>query len=230
MVPGFNHNVKYRDRIFHCQTEDSGIGNPHIITHLFVGGNILATKKTSYADIVKTDRLEEVVTELMQEQHKEMLKKLLGGSFDASIEERSANAAHLNGPAPLNVEAGAQNRVSVLAPGKQQQAHQKKAPDAAAKKPAPPPQPELAMSTTAPQAVPKKPVAPPPPVQQQQPVAAAAPLDGDVPQEVLDAQKLKVQPKPKEVPASGTIFGEDLISEKSLDEVILSYLSQEADR
>src|SRR5438105_972990 len=109
MVPGFNHNVKYRGGIFHCQTEDSGIGNPHIITHLFVGGNILATKKTSYADIVKTDRLEEVVSELMQEQHKEMLKKLLSGQYDSAIELRSAGAAHLNGPAPLNQEEGGQN-------------------------------------------------------------------------------------------------------------------------
>ena len=50
-----------------------------------------------------------------------------------------------------------------------------------------------------------------------------------LPQEVLDARNLPVVPKMKEAPAE-TIFGEDLISEKSLDEVILSYLAQEADR
>ena len=226
MVPGFNHNVKYRGRIFHCQTEDSGIGNPHIITHLFVGGNILATKKTSYADIVKTDRLEEVVSELMQEQHKEILKKLLSGSFDGSIEERSANAGHLNGPAPLNVEAGAQNRVSMLGPSKAE------APRAAAK-PAATPAVPAASAAVAQQAKPIPQVAVPTTAPQVAAAAAKAAAAGAavaVPQEVLDAQKLKVAPKPKEAPATGTIFGEDLISEKSLDEVILSYLSQEADR
>ncbi len=41
MVPGFNHNVKYKGQVFHVQTEDSGVENPHIITHLFLGGNIV---------------------------------------------------------------------------------------------------------------------------------------------------------------------------------------------
>ena len=49
MVVGFNHNINYKGRVYHVQTEDSGIGNPHLITHLFVGGNILASKKSSYA-------------------------------------------------------------------------------------------------------------------------------------------------------------------------------------
>ena len=50
-VTGFNHNIKHKGKIYHIQTEDSGIDAAHIITHLFVGGNILASKKTSYADI-----------------------------------------------------------------------------------------------------------------------------------------------------------------------------------
>jgi hypothetical protein len=45
-----------------------------------------------------------------------------------------------------------------------------------------------------------------------------------LPPEVLAARALKVQPKINEVGAE-TLFGEDLISEKSLDEVILSYLA-----
>jgi hypothetical protein len=37
-VTGFNHNIKYKGKVYHVQTEDSGVNNPHIITHLFVGG------------------------------------------------------------------------------------------------------------------------------------------------------------------------------------------------
>jgi len=82
MLPGFNHNIKHNGRIYHVQTEDSGVSNPHIITHLFVGGNILATKKTSYADIVNADNLTVVVRELMEEQHKAMLRNLVNGVYD----------------------------------------------------------------------------------------------------------------------------------------------------
>lgn len=82
MLPGYNHNVKYHDQIYHIQTEDSGVDNPHIITLLYIGGNILARRKTSYADIIKNENLNEVVRELMQEQHKQMLRDLKGGVFD----------------------------------------------------------------------------------------------------------------------------------------------------
>src|SRR5512142_786833 len=82
MVVGFNHNIKHKGKMYHIQTEDSGLENPHIITHLFVGGNILASKKTSYADIVGADNLAAVVRELRDEQHKEMLRNLINGVYD----------------------------------------------------------------------------------------------------------------------------------------------------
>src|SRR5215210_5218822 len=82
-VTGFNHNIKHKGKVYHVQTEDSGVSNPHLITHLFVGGNILASKKTSYADILNADNLSDVVRELMEEQHKEMLRNLINGVYDS---------------------------------------------------------------------------------------------------------------------------------------------------
>ncbi|ACH37309.1 hypothetical protein Gbem_0278 [Citrifermentans bemidjiense Bem] len=85
MVVGFNHNIRYKGELFHVQTEDSGIANPHIITLLYRGGTILASAKTSYADIIKTEQLELVVESIMKEQHKEMMRRLKNGEFDARI-------------------------------------------------------------------------------------------------------------------------------------------------
>ncbi|WP_183362597.1 hypothetical protein [Geomonas limicola] len=85
MVLGFNHNIRYKGELFHVQTEDSGLANPHIITLLYLGGTILCSKKTSYADIIKTEQLEQVVESIMKEQHKEMMRRLKGGEFDARI-------------------------------------------------------------------------------------------------------------------------------------------------
>ena len=82
MVLGFNHNIMYKGKVFHVQTEDSGIANPHIITLLYRGGVILSSTKTSYADILKVENLEEVVAELMKEQHKDMMRRLKTGEFD----------------------------------------------------------------------------------------------------------------------------------------------------
>lgn len=82
MVLGFNHNVMYKGEVFHVQTEDSGVNNPHIITLLYKGGVILCSKKTSYADILKMENLEVVVEELMKEQHKDLMRRLKTGEFD----------------------------------------------------------------------------------------------------------------------------------------------------
>ena len=85
MVVGFNHNFRYQGEVYHIQTEDSGIKSPNIVTLLYQGGTILASKKTSYADIAKVDNLEQVVEELMKEQHKNMLRSLKAGEFDEVI-------------------------------------------------------------------------------------------------------------------------------------------------
>jgi len=102
MVVGFNHNVMYKGEVFHIQTEDSGLANPHIITLLYRGGTILASKKTSYADIIKIESLDQVVEELMKEQHKEMLRGLKAGQFD----ERAFGPR----PATSQAPAGEQNK------------------------------------------------------------------------------------------------------------------------
>jgi hypothetical protein len=90
---GHNHNVMYKGEVYHVQTEDSGIKNPHIITLLYQGGTILSSKKTSYADIVTFENLDQLVDELMKEQHKGMLRGLKGGDFDGKIAAMNAPPA-----------------------------------------------------------------------------------------------------------------------------------------
>jgi hypothetical protein len=180
-VTGFNHNVKHKGKVYHVQTEDSGVSNPHIITHLFVGGNILASKKTSYADLVKAENLAELVREMMEEQHKEMLRNLINGVYDKIGPGKSYQ------PGQLGTEEDA----------KQVQLQQGVAA-------------AMGIPTSSP------PVAKPP--------VPSAPL----PPEVVAARNLPEPPKINDLGAE-TLFGEDLISEKSLDEVILSYLSGDGD-
>lgn len=104
MVVGFNHNFSYKGQVYHVQTEDSGIKNPHIITLLYRGGTILASKKTAYADIIKVDNLEVVVEELMKSQHREMLRLLKNGDFDEllGVPQTTAKVA-VPSPAPAKV-------------------------------------------------------------------------------------------------------------------------------
>ncbi|MBL9027037.1 MAG: hypothetical protein JNL21_32875 [Myxococcales bacterium] len=84
---GFNNNVRHKGRVFHIQTEDSGVKHPHIITHLFAdGGRILKSTKTSYAEFLEDQELPKKVRALMQEQHKAMFIALRAGKFDHMID------------------------------------------------------------------------------------------------------------------------------------------------
>src|ERR1700743_1193448 len=84
---GYNNNVRHKGKVFHIQTEDSGVKYGHIITHLFMdGGRILKSVKTSYAEYVDNDRMGEIVREMMKQQHKAMFIALRAGKFDAIIE------------------------------------------------------------------------------------------------------------------------------------------------
>jgi hypothetical protein len=81
-ILGYNHNVRFRGIVFHIQTEDSGITNPHVFTHLFHGGVIISTRKLVY----DPDANDEAVKALMQAQHKAVMKDLKRGTFDDKID------------------------------------------------------------------------------------------------------------------------------------------------
>jgi len=168
MLPGYNHNVNYKGTVFHIQTEDSGTENPHVITLLYIKGNIVARKKQTYADIVKHEKMEDVVRELMQEMHKAMLRDLKNGAFDTHalvLQAQGKPAA----PAPAKPPTGA--RVT----------------------------PPAQASAQPPQLAP--------------PTFAEKPAEKTI--TLKEGEELRDE----------DIFGADIISNKSLDEVILSYLA-----
>lgn len=84
-LTGYNHNLKYKGRIYHVQTEDSGLSSPHVFTHLFFDGTIIATKKTDYHDVAQAQDWADKVRKIMQGSHKDMMKGLLKGNFDEKI-------------------------------------------------------------------------------------------------------------------------------------------------
>jgi hypothetical protein len=189
---GYNTNVRHKGKVFHIQTEDSGIQKPHVMTHLFAdGGRILKSQKTGYAHLLETDDLSTQVKKLMQDQHKAMFVALREGQFDemagvnvvapaaspeASFPTDESNAVPPAAPTPLTPSVP----ISRGAPPPPPRSNLPPAPSA------PPPSPVLAS-------------VPPLPIMVAAPVVAARPM----------------------------VFGELLVSERSLDEVILAFLAEE---
>ncbi len=87
MLVGYNTNVPYKGKLYHIQTEDNGLKNPIVITLLYFKGTILASKKSSYADLASRPDYKEKVRELMKEQHKNMMKELIRGSYTGDADQ-----------------------------------------------------------------------------------------------------------------------------------------------
>ncbi len=111
MLIGYNTNIPYKGRMYHVQTEDSGLNNPYIVTLLYHQGAILRSMKTGYADIIGNPDREEQIRHLMKKQHREMIRALITGKCDA---EQPA------GPADRAIRTEEERREAAVLPEKKE--------------------------------------------------------------------------------------------------------------
>jgi hypothetical protein len=263
---GYNNNVRHRGKVFHVQTEDSGIKYGHIITQLFMdGGRILKSVKTSYAEYVASERRGEIVREMMKQQHKAMFIALRDGRFDAAIEGASAGAVGAVTPpliaSPSSVTQPESTTMPAVRPAVEAAITEAAAAGAdaavryvASELPVPPrlartPGPSVPATPTMkmasayqpsppaapnPSAVrPARPIGPP----SREPTPPAAPAAARSASREAAATEPAASRYAITRPASifgqsrpqrgRSVFGDELVSDKSLDEVILSYLAAE---
>ena len=80
MLTGYNTDIKHEGVIYHVQTEDGGTDNPVIVSLIYRGGRILASKKTSYAHLLGSEDLLSRLRDLLEQQHRAMIKAILTGT------------------------------------------------------------------------------------------------------------------------------------------------------
>jgi hypothetical protein len=81
MNVGYNTDIKYRSEVFHIQTEDKGQSNPLIETLVYLHGEILLSRRVSYAHLLNAGEKNKTVKSLMKAQHDQVCAELKGGSF-----------------------------------------------------------------------------------------------------------------------------------------------------
>ena len=224
MVPGFNHNVKHRGKTFHVQTEDSGLANPQIVTHLFAGGNILASKKIFYGDIAEAENLIAIVRDLMEEQHKDVLRSLVHGVYDDEA-QALAPEGKVYQPGELAAPGPAQPAAAPAPPAAAPASPLATAPAPPRPAQLPPPLPRARTAAARPPAAPPPAALPPLP----QPVSPPSPAPPFAASPSASPPVAAAVPAAQRGEVSEPLFGEDLVNEKSLDEVILSYLAGDRD-
>ena len=127
MITGFNTDIPFEGVTYHVQTEDKGLDTPLILSLVYVGGAIIAAKRTPYEDLVSKGFDEKLLTERLQRQHKlicaaikagrvEDLRKMSGANGDDAAEPAQAADGAAAKPAGSRRRKAAQPRAEAAAP------------------------------------------------------------------------------------------------------------------
>ncbi len=88
MITGYNTDVRHGDVVLHVQTEDKGLGNPFVESIIYVSGQVLAARRSSYAALVAEGKGEREIAGLMDHQHRTIIAAIRAGRFDDKIAAR----------------------------------------------------------------------------------------------------------------------------------------------
>ena len=82
MITGFNTDIEHEGTVYHVQTEDKGLDSPIILSLVYVGGTILASKRSPYEDLIATGFSDEVLAERLKRQHRLICAAINSGRID----------------------------------------------------------------------------------------------------------------------------------------------------
>ncbi|HEY9284828.1 MAG TPA: hypothetical protein VIP46_15330, partial [Pyrinomonadaceae bacterium] len=82
MITGFNTDIEYEGVVYHVQTEDKGLETPVILSLVYVGGAILASKRSPYDDLITTGFDAAALSERLNRQHKLICAAITAGRVE----------------------------------------------------------------------------------------------------------------------------------------------------
>ncbi len=116
MLTGFNTDIRHSERVYHVQTEARGPTNPVIESLVYVGGEILLSKKSPYTEHVHGDKVDEkAVREMMDVQHRRILEASRRGRLETKKPgEASLELGEETFPTPPGVSPAAVAAVAAI--------------------------------------------------------------------------------------------------------------------
>lgn len=237
MITGFNTDVKHETKVFHVQTEDRGLANPVVESLVYVGGEILLSKKSPYKDLITGDRVDEkALREMMDLQHRRVIEAVRRGRLDTGkIGDAPSDWADDTLPHPDKVSPAALAAVSAIlsAPPEPFPGDRRRVTTSAALPIVVPPSPRVPAvpSAATPQAVANAPAPARPAAPRPAPPALSVPAAGAAPAPPRAAAPAPAASRPASgaaPAAAGPAKPKSGAGLRSLDQVIVDYLASEA--
>ena len=112
MITGYNTDVEFDGVVYHVQTEDKGLQTPIILSLVYIGGAILASKRAPYDDLIARGFDEQVLVERLQRQHKLICAAVHAGRIEDLKRMGERDAASSTAAARAKTSTGDQDRKS----------------------------------------------------------------------------------------------------------------------
>jgi len=82
VITGFNTDIEYDGVVYHVQTEDKGLDSPLILSLVYSGGAILASKRSRYEDLIAAGFDETVLAQRLKRQHRLICAAINAGRLE----------------------------------------------------------------------------------------------------------------------------------------------------
>jgi hypothetical protein len=86
VLTGYNTDIDFDGVTYHVQTEDRGGGNPLIESLVYVGGEILAARRTEYRNLLEVGAEKSAIQTLMEHQHRAIVDAIKNGRITVLTE------------------------------------------------------------------------------------------------------------------------------------------------
>ena len=102
MITGFNTDIEYEGVVYHVQTEDKGLDSPVILSLVYAGGAILASKRSPYEDLIREGFSDEALSERLKRQHRLICAAIYNGRLNdlKKMSGRDASVTTAEEPEP----------------------------------------------------------------------------------------------------------------------------------
>lgn len=99
VISGYNTDIEHDGVVYHVQTEDKGLRTPVILSLVYAGGAILASKRSPYDDLIASGFSREALAERLQRQHKLICAAVHAGRIEElrQLAEHEATPRDLRG-------------------------------------------------------------------------------------------------------------------------------------
>jgi hypothetical protein len=112
VITGFNTDIEHEGVVYHVQTEDKGLETPLILSLVYVGGTILASKRSPYEDLIAEGYSDEVLAERLSRQHRLICAAIHSGRID-DLKKMSGRARGAQIKVPEAVEQAEESETEV---------------------------------------------------------------------------------------------------------------------